>query len=110
MATPDSTALIGAPGPPIVSMTSARGVPISNSATPARRPPPVTVQTIVPGDCSVPTWRNQAAPLARMPGTLARVSALFTSVGAAGVRPPGVAITEPAAETGSRPTSSTPWR
>ena len=110
MATPESTAWTGAPGPPIVSMTSRRGVPISNSATPARRPPPVTVQTTVPGDRVVPASRNQVAPLARMPATLAIVSALLTSAGPAGVCPPGVAITEPAPETGSGPTSSTPRR
>src|SRR5581483_11509635 len=57
-----------------------------------------------------PAWRNQAAPWARMPGTLAMVSALLTSAGAAGVWPPGVAMTEPAPETGSAPTSSTPRR
>ncbi len=53
---------------------------------------PVTVQTIVPGDFSVPTVRNQSAPRAMMRGTLARVSTLSTSVGGAAWSPPSPAI------------------
>src|SRR5215207_449728 len=63
--------------PPIWSMTSRSGVPIATSATPWRGVCPVTVHTIVPGEPSVPTDRNQSAPRARMPGTFASVSTLF---------------------------------
>ena len=77
--------------PPIVSMTSRSGVPICTSATPCRRVAPVTVQTIVPGDSSVPSVRNQSAPRAMIRGTLAMVSTLLASVGGASL-PPSVAI------------------
>ena len=44
---------------------------MANSPTPARCVEPLTVQTIVPGDSSVPTSRHQSAPLAT-------ISAAFT--------------------------------
>ena len=78
--------------PPMASITSRSGVPMGTSPTPWRRVQPVMVHTIVPGDWSVPSVRNQEAPLSRMRGTLAMVSRLFTSVGAAPVAPVGPAI------------------
>ena len=73
-------------------MTSRSGVPISTSPTPWRLVDPITVHTIVPGDSSVPSVRNQPAPRAMIRGTLARVSTLSTSVGGASVSVPGPAI------------------
>ena len=77
---------------PTASITCRSGVPMGTSPTPCRCVQPVMVQTIVPGDCSVPSVRNQAAPRLRMRGTLAIVSTLFTSVGAAPVAPVGPAM------------------
>src|ERR1700741_5099471 len=83
--TPTRTALIDVSGsaPPTTSMRSRSDVLMGTSATPGCCTAPVTVQTIVPGDFSVPTDRNQAAPRAMIAGTLAIVSTLFTSTGGA---------------------------
>ena len=62
------------------------------SPTPWRTVEPVIVHTIVPGDSSVPSVRNQSAPRARMRATLARVSTLSTSAGGASDSPSGAAI------------------
>ena len=81
--TPASTAAIvsaSGPPPPSSSITSRSGVPMANSPTPARSVSPVTVQTIVPGESSVPTDRNHSrAVRAGCRGTFARVSTLSTS-------------------------------
>ena len=101
---PDRTAWIGRPGPADgLDDLRQRGAhlelgdagPPSSTAHGAERPCRATRP--------VPTWRNQVAPSARMPGMLAMVSALLTSVGAAAVCPPGLAMTEPAADDGSSP-------
>ncbi len=75
------------------------------------------VQTIVPGDFSVPFSRNHAAPLTTIPGTLASDSRFSASVGGASDSPPPDAISTCAGDfdVGSRSpacstTSSTPWR
>ncbi len=75
------------------------------------------VQTIVPGDPDVPTDRNQSAPSAMIPGTLANVSTLLASVGGASDSPSRAAISTCAAEallevtsTGASTISSTPRR
>ena len=90
---------------------------MSTSPTPARRVLPVTVHTMVPGDSSVPSVRNHAAPRATMRGTLASVSTLSTSVGGATASPPGPAISTWAesplperASSGVSTTSVTPRR
>ncbi len=62
------------------------------SPTPSRSTSPMIVQTMVPGDFSVPSVRNHAAPREMMRGTLASVSMLSTSVGGASASPPGSAI------------------
>ena len=64
-------------------MSSMSGVPISTSTTVGRTTSPTTVQTIGPGDSSVPIDRYHSGPRARMWGTLASVSTLLTSVGLA---------------------------
>ena len=68
-------------------MAARTGVPIGISATPARLVEPLIVQTIVPGDSSVPSERNQSGPLAMIPGTFAIVSTLLTRAGGASVSP-----------------------
>jgi len=69
-------------GPPAHSSTKERrGVPSGNSNTPSRRMSPHTVKTMVPGEDSVPFVRSQSGPSARIQGTLANVSTLFTRVG-----------------------------
>ena len=70
----------GAP-PPVPSTNSRSGVPRGSSTTAWRRTSPHTVNTIVPGDASVPFARSQSGPSATMRGTFASVSTLFTSVG-----------------------------
>src|SRR6266516_3514310 len=81
---PGKIALIVRPSgaPPPASSTRARiGEPRGSSNTPSRRTSPQTVNTMVPGEWSVPFARSQAGPSRRMCGTLASVSTLFTSVG-----------------------------
>ena len=51
--------------------------------TPGSATSPQSVNTIVPGDESVPAARNSSAPCARIHVTCARVSTLLTSVGLA---------------------------
>ena len=70
----------------------------------------MTVHTIVPGDFSVPTDRNQSGPSTTMPGMLAMVSALLTRVGAAAVSSVSDAMGSSAADLVSGPSSSVPWR
>ena len=62
-------------------MSSMSGVPISTSTTVGVTTSPTTVQTIGPGDSSVPIDRYHSGPRARMCGTLDNVSTLLTSVG-----------------------------
>src|SRR5262245_5476004 len=84
LVTPENTALISRPGggpPDSSSITWRKGVPSSTSSTAALRTSPTTVATTWPGDPAVPIVRYQAAPRARMSGTLAIVSMLLTSVG-----------------------------
>jgi len=86
LATPDMTAATSRPGrtpPPTVSSSSRSVVPIATSATPACCVSPLTVQTMVPGESSVPTDRNQWAPWASTPGMFANVSTLLANVGGA---------------------------
>ena len=100
-ATPLMTATISWPGsapPPTRSRTSRNGVPSAISATACRRVAPLTVHTTEPGDASVPSSRNQSAPSARMPATLAIVSTLLASVGGAMPSPPGSASSRSAAD------------
>ena len=83
-ATPESAALKERPGrvpPPSSTITASSGVPSVTSATPARSTSPTTVQIALPGDCVVPSERNQSTPRSRIGTTLARVSTLLTSVG-----------------------------
>src|SRR5262245_18983344 len=86
LATPDTAATSRWPAtgpPPTSSMTRCNDVPIGTSPTASRIVAPVIVHTIVPGDSGVPTDRNQSGPCTRMPGMLAMVSVLLTSVGGA---------------------------
>jgi hypothetical protein len=50
----------------------------------------VTVTTIVPGDWSVPSVRNQSFPRAMIFGTLASVSTLLANVGGASSPAPAI--------------------
>ena len=111
------TAFIDCPSsgpPPTSAMASRRLVPIRTSPTPARRVAPVTVQTSVPGERSVPSVRNQAAPLAMIFGTFASVSTLSTRTGGASVSPAiSTCAARPLSETASASvstTSTTPLR
>ncbi len=84
---------------------------MANSPMPCRRVLPVTVHTIVPGEMSVPTLRNHAAPRRTMPGTLDSVSTLSTSAGAYHPSPPSSANAAPDAECPvRRAVGSTPRR
>ena len=110
--TPGITPMIApsAAPPPTRCSTSFSGVPSSISATAARALCPLTVTSAVPGDAVVPRSRNQSAPLARMAGTLANVSTLFTSTGGSSVSPSAVAISTPPASAVASPSSSIPRR
>ena len=95
LATPDITARISRPSrtpPPTVSIRSRSVVPIATSATPARTVSPLTVQTIVPGESSVPYSRNQSPPSATTHGTFANVSTLLARVGAAMWSAPAISM------------------
>jgi hypothetical protein len=81
---PGTTALHRPPdtGPPPTTSTSMRTlIPNGSSYTPGRRTSPLSVNTVVPGEVSVPEKRNQSAPRRRMPGRCARVSTLCTTAG-----------------------------
>src|SRR3954454_20829419 len=84
LATPENTAFTDRPSAtplPTASMTSPSRVPSSTSPTSGAMTSPTTVQTRVPGDCSVPIERYQSAPRQRIQGTFESVSTLFTKVG-----------------------------
>src|SRR5712691_12883654 len=67
--------------PPMVWTRSRREKPRGSSYRPGRPTSPESVNTMVPGDLSVPNDRNQSAPFRRMCGTLDNVSTLLTTVG-----------------------------
>ena len=67
--------------PPMSKMTSRSVVPIGTSTRPVLTTLPVRAKVLVPGEPSVPMLRYQAAPLRMMPGTLAYVSTLLSTVG-----------------------------
>src|SRR5581483_3100295 len=66
---------------PTTWSTSARDVPRGNSYRPGRETDPVTHERKVPGEVSVPSSRNHAAPRWAIDAAWARVSTLLTNVG-----------------------------
>src|SRR5665647_1457978 len=71
-----------ASSPPAAARTSAMLTPRGNSYTPGRVTSPEMLSSFGPVDRSVPMAANQSAPLARIAAAQARVSTLFTVVGA----------------------------
>src|SRR5918996_1437439 len=63
-------------------MTSRAGTPRGNSKLPGLTTSPETLNSLGPGDFSVPMERNQSTPLRTIQGTVAIVSTLLTVVGA----------------------------
>ena len=92
----------------MISMASRSGVPSAISLTPSCWTAPVTVTTIVPGDFSVPTERNQSDPWARIAGRLDTVSRLFTSVGGSSLPPSAGDSSSELAVDAPSPSSSIP--
>ena len=71
--------VLGIMGPQVKDFSEWR--PRGASITTGTDHRPVTVMSMVPGDCSVPKARNQAGPNRAMRATWARVSTFCTSVG-----------------------------
>src|SRR5665648_603750 len=82
-----------ASSPPAAARTSAMLTPRGNSYTPGRVTSPEMLSSFGPVDRSVPMAANQSAPLARIAAAQAKVSTLFTVVGAPRNRPPFPVIT-----------------
>ena len=67
--------------PPASSMHSRTVVPIGTSMFRGARTAPETLTTAVPGDFSVPHWRNHSTPLRMIGPAFIRVCVLLTTVG-----------------------------
>jgi len=68
--------------PPRISFIMvSKVVPMGTSTNPEMRARPEILNIFVPGHFSSPISLNHAGPLLRIPGRLARVSTLFTTVG-----------------------------
>ena len=67
--------------PPMSKMTSRRVVPMGTSTRPVFTTLPVRAKVLVPGLASVPMPLYHPAPCRMMPGTLANVSTLLSTVG-----------------------------